>query len=117
MKKLPFGCRLLRQLPPMSEGELLRQVLELARLRGWLSFHARPGRTAKGWRTPVQGAGAGFPALVLVRGTTLLFVELKADRGRLRRNQEVWLNLLRAAGQRVHVWRPSQWSDIEEVLA
>jgi len=107
--------RPLTTLPPMTEDAFLKQVIDLAKLRGWQVHHARPGRTLKGWRTPVQG-DAGFPDLVLCRPPQTIFVELKTDKGRLRRNQEVWLRLLRAAGQRAHVWRPSMWTQIEEAL-
>src|SRR5262245_42102129 len=49
------------------EEALLRQILQLARLWGWASYHQRPARTARGWRTALSGC-AGFPDLVLVRG-------------------------------------------------
>ena len=105
-------------LKPLSEAAFTRQVLELARLRGWRTFHVRPARTRKGWRTPVQGDGTGFPDLVLVRYKTeeLLFVELKAEKGKMRVEQLHWTVDLRLAGQRVYVWRPSDWPQIEEVL-
>ncbi len=105
----------MKKLPPLSEDQFLRQVLQLARLRGWLAHHGRPAWTNKGWRTPIQG-DAGFPDLVLVRKQTVIFAELKSESGRCRRNQEVWLNLLRAAGQQVHTWRPSDFPAIQEIL-
>jgi hypothetical protein len=54
-------------LPPPTEREFQRQVIDLARLLGWRCAHFRPGRTARGWRTPVQADGAGFPDLQPVR--------------------------------------------------
>jgi VRR-NUC domain-containing protein len=99
----------------MTEEEFLRQVIRLAKLRGFAVHHGRPGRTNKGWRTPIQG-DAGFPDCVLIRGNVIIFAELKTDCGRLRRNQETWLHLLRQAGQRAYCWRPSDWSAIEEIL-
>lgn len=70
----------------MTEAELQRLVTDLATALGWKWVHFRPGRTERGWRTPVEGPlGAGWPDLVLVRtGASireLLFVELKGSRG------------------------------------
>jgi hypothetical protein len=45
----------------LSEAAFTDAVIELARLGGWRVAHFRPARTASGWRTPVQGDGAGFP--------------------------------------------------------
>jgi hypothetical protein len=101
----------------MTEAAFQRQVLTLARLCRWRTFHARPARTARGWRTAVAGDGTGFPDLVLCRGPQLLFVELKASRGRLSAEQQAWLAALRAAGQDVRLWRPSDWPAIETTLS
>ncbi len=100
----------------MTEAEFQTQVLQLARLLGWRTAHFRPARTAHGWRTAVSGDGAGFLDCILVRGSLVLFVELKADRGRLRVEQEAWLEALRLAGQQVYIWRPADWPEIERVL-
>ena len=103
--------------PSGPEEALLTQVLALARLTGWLTFHARAGRTAHGWTTPLQGDGKGFPDLVLFhpRRALLAFVELKSDVGCLTADQRRWLSALHGAfpGLRALVWRPSQWPDIE----
>ena len=95
----------------MKESELLDNVLQLAKLRGWLAAHFRPAQTRRGWRTAVSGDGAGFPDLVMVRKDRCLFVELKSERGKLSPNQETWLGFLTGANQRgrVYVWRPSDW--------
>ncbi len=101
---------------PPSEAAFMRTVLAYARLRGWTVAHFRPAKTAHGWRTAVQGDGAGFPDLVLVRGPRLLFVELKTDLGRLTDAQQRWLNRLLTAEQIALIWRPSDWSAIEKCL-
>lgn len=100
-----------------SERALQAQVIALARLYGWRVAHFRPARTAKGWRTPVEGDGAGFPDLILVRGTELLAVELKGPRGRLTAAQGAWLVALEAAGAEIHEWRASDWGDIQRRLS
>lgn len=102
----------------MTERELQSAVIETARLLGWRVAHFRPAMTSKGWRTPVEADGAGWPDLVLVRGTRLIFVELKSSTGRLSVEQVEWKAALTLAGQTVYVWRPTDWvhGAIEEVM-
>lgn len=94
--------------PQMSESDLLKCVLDLAKVYGWRSYHARPAMTAKGYRTPVQGDGKGFFDLVLVKMGRVIFVELKTERGWLTPEQAAWGW---EAFEMAHVWRPSQWHD------
>jgi hypothetical protein len=97
----------------VTECKFLAQVLQLAKLYGWKTFHCRPARTANSWRTPVQGDGKGFPDLVLVKGDRLLFAELKASKGRTTLEQDDWLAALGAVpGVSVHLWRPEDWGAI-----
>ena len=103
-------------MPGPSEAEFLRQILQLARLRGWRVAHFRAAGTAAGWRTPCQADAAGFPDLVLCRGKRLLWVEVKTDGGRLRGEQTLWLRALQAAGQTAIVWQPSMCKEIEAAL-
>lgn len=101
----------------MSEPEFQAAVIEAARLLGWRVAHFRPARTRRGWRTPVQGDGRGFPDLVAVhpgRGV-LLVRELKAGgRAKLSREQAAWLADFEACGVDVGVWRPDDWDEIDE---
>jgi hypothetical protein len=99
-----------------SEREFQAQVIALARLRGWLVAHFRAARTAKGWRTAVQGDGAGFPDLLMVRGAVLLVAELKSDTGTLTPAQSAWLAAFSAAGVLAFCWSPRDWPTIERVL-
>jgi len=103
------------KLPPQSESSLQKQVIDLARLHGWLVHHVRPAMTAKGYRTPLQG-DTGFPDCVLLKPPRLLFVELKAEKGRLSDEQTVWLLQLKASGADARIWRPADWDEIEAVL-
>lgn len=100
----------------LTEAAFTRQVIELAKIRGWRSLHIRPARTAKGWRTPVQGEGKGFPDLLLVRGQRLLAAELKVKGRKLTPEQEAWLTALEGAGVAVYRWTPEDWPLIEAVL-
>lgn len=138
--------------PRLTEAQFLRQVTELATLRGWLYVHFRPAMTTKGWRTPVSGPlGAGWPDLVLLRQRRLIFAELKAERGRLSEQQASVMEalgalmfeypevpedfpiprqrsyldgvfhgldkaLVEAPKIEVCIWRPADWTLIEETL-
>jgi hypothetical protein len=76
-----------RQLPPAPEAGFTRQVLALARLRGWRTARFRPAGTTRGWRTAVRGDGVGFPDLVLLKGGLLPVAELKVGNNRLNLQQ------------------------------
>lgn len=89
----------------VTEQQWQRTVMEAAAALGWLCFHVYDSRRSE----------AGLPDLLLVR-ERVIFVELKTMRGRLRREQRAWLAALRAAGQEVWIWRPSDWPTVERVL-
>ena len=92
----------------MSEKEFQSQIIQLAKLCGWLTHHHYDSRRS----TP------GFPDLVLVHAKRglLLFVELKTDTGRVTTEQRYWLDSLLAAGQDARLWRPRDWSAIVTIL-
>ena len=94
----------------MTERELQTAIIECARLLGWHVAHFRPAETSKGWRTPVEADGAGFPDLVLAHARGgLLIRELKSAVGKVSPEQAVWLELFKRAGVDVGVWRPAEW--------
>jgi hypothetical protein len=119
-----------------SEAQFQQQVEQLAKAYGWKVFHApdnRPGRNGK-----VQRVTAGFPDLVLVRGTELVFAELKTDKGRVRPEQAEWISALQAvstalagvfafleedigvappAAVDAYVWRPADFDELHARLA
>jgi len=90
-----------------TEAQFQAAVIELAQRCGWLAYHIPDSRRA---------TSPGFPDLVLVRGSRLLFVELKTARGRVRPEQMVWLSALCAAGVRAFVCRPKDWGVLEQEL-
>lgn len=100
----------------MSEEQWSEQVIAYASLRSWLVAHFRPARTAHGWRTPVSADGKGFPDLVLVRDRAVL-VELKSVKGTLTEEQARWLEALKRADVEHYLWRPTDWPEVERVLA
>lgn len=92
-------------LTDVSEKVFQAQVIEVARLTGWLCYHS--------W-TSIHSE-PGYPDLTLVRpdGSGLIFAELKTERGRITASQSRWLDALRANGVAAPVWRPH---DIDEIL-
>ena len=94
----------------MTEKAFSQQVVDLARLTGW-----RVARWPT-WRP--TGTDPGVPDLLLVRQRQLVFAELKTDSGKPTPAQSEWLaDLGRVHGVHVHLWRPSDWPQIEAMLA
>ena len=90
-----------------SEKQFQAQVVELARYSGFLIYHTFDSRRS----------ASGFPDLVLVRPPTVLFAELKTETGRIRPEQQKWLDALEGCESiEVRLWRPSEWEEIERML-
>ncbi len=90
-----------------SEKDFQAQILDLARLAGFLVYHTHDSRRS----------APGFPDLVLVRPPVVLFVELKSESGKLRPEQKAWLDALRACESvEAYLWRPGDWPEIEKTL-
>jgi len=101
----------------ISEDAFLRQVLGLAKWFKWTTAHFRPGMTKRGrYITAVQGNGAGFPDLVLVRSPRVIFAELKSAKGKLSADQDGWLLALAGTPIESYVWRPAQIDEVERIL-
>lgn len=101
----------------VPEAAFTTQVLGEAKRRGWRSAHFRPAQNARGdWRTPVAGDGKGWPDLVLLRADRVVVAELKKVGEYPRPDQRAWLDAWRAVGAEVHVWRPTDWDAIAQVL-
>ena len=104
-----------------SETEFQKHVIALSQGLGFVVAHFRNVRVQRAngsvsYQTPVQADGAGFPDLVVAGHGRVVFVELKANKGRIRPEQEAWINMLREGGATVFVWKPKQWSEIAELL-
>ena len=104
------------RLASMSESAFQKHVIALAKHHAWRVAHFRPARTSKGWRTAVSADGAGFPDLILTRGTRLIAAELKRKGGKLTDLQDQWLNAFTDAGAEAYLWTPDDIEDIENVL-
>jgi VRR-NUC domain len=92
--------------PRQTERAFMESVFKLARMLGWACYHTYDSRRSEG----------GFPDAVMLKRPRVLFVEFKADRGKLTDAQRAWLDELRACGQEAYVWRPKHWAAIEKVL-
>ena len=104
-----------------TEKQFTDDVIALAKRCGWRVAHFRPAKTAKGWRTAVQGDGKGFPDIVCLRGWHMIVAELKVGKNKSTPEQDAWLDDFRkldnmATWVKVYEWRPADWKTIEEVL-
>jgi hypothetical protein len=109
----------------LTEKELLACVIETAHIYGWKVAHFRSVPVKRGkrvvWETPVQADGAGFPDLCMVRGSKIIFAELKVGKNKASSEQEDWLIALDAVSEDVdaYLWREKDWleGEIPRVLA
>ena len=102
-----------------SERLFQAQVIQLAKLNGWMVFHPRKMQTQDGrWLTAVQG-DAGFPDLVFAHpgGRGIIYAELKADRGKLTDLQKHWTSALKINGAEIYIWWPNDIDAIAKRLA
>jgi hypothetical protein len=89
-----------------TERAFQASVIRYAELMGWTCHHHYDSRRSS----------PGLPDLLLVRRPRVVWAELKSERGRLTPDQRAWIEELRACGQEVFLWRPSDWEKIERVL-
>lgn len=91
----------------MSEAELQGVIIEMAELYGWVWHHETDSRRTR----------PGFPDLVLVRPPTVMFIECKTVRGRIRPDQQTWLDALEGCDRVVSsVVRPGDLDDLTTAL-
>jgi hypothetical protein len=107
--------------PGETEAGFTTAVIALARLHGWMVYHALPLRTKAGeWRTGTQG-DVGFPDVIAVKAAggrvgRLVVAELKVKTA-VTPQQDIWLNRFATVpGVEVYVWRPHQWNEILAVF-
>lgn len=100
-----------RQAHPMTEAELKREVVKMAKAKGW-AVHETPQIKP---RRPVKGQSNGYPDLTLARDEEVLFLELKDQTGIVDVEQVRWMMAL----PRYEVIRPSDLSRgrVDELLA
>lgn len=101
----------------MKEREFGRWLEAVLKEHGWLWKHDETAIRQSGkWSTPLRGH-RGFPDYFAIRDRRVVAAEIKSDTGRLRPEQVIWLDALRALGHiEVYVWRPADKEEILEVL-
>ena len=93
----------------VTEREFQATVIEMARAFGWRVYHTHDSRRSD----------PGFPDLTMARKGRILFMELKAEKGKPTEAQLDWLLALRSSfSVNVHValYRPSDMPRIVELL-
>jgi hypothetical protein len=88
-----------------TEKEFMAAVKQEAEVHGWLV-----------WHFPNALINPCVPDLFLFRDGVLVLAELKTERGKLSVNQARMMLDLDAHGIVVHLWRPSDWPEIEAIL-
>jgi hypothetical protein len=109
-------------LPKITERAWMGQVLKLANLFSWKSWHDRATnfpRACPHCKHPLRMIrnAAGWPDLFLLRGDTLIVAELKTDRNYPTPEQREWLDAFRQVRRVVVVvWKPRNAQEVAEVL-
>lgn len=103
-------CNVRKTRPPLpTEDECEDAIIAAAKLANWKVHAERKAGAGSNWRTPIKG-DRGYPDLTMVKGTTLLFIELKRDgTGRIGPGQDEWIDALDLVPgvQAMIVWVPS----------
>ena len=105
----------------MPERDLQSLVVSRATAHGWHVWHDNATNHRAACRqcgAPVSQARnrKGLPDLLMVRDR-VVWAELKTERGTCTPEQRAFLDQLQAAGQEVHVLRPSDIGRLDDLLA
>lgn len=93
---------------PDSEAAFQQQITNLATWYGFtLQYHTHDSRRSN----------PGWPDLVLCRPPEVLFIEVKTAKGRIRPEQQEWVDSLVACGLEAMIIRPADFDQIHERLA
>ena len=89
-----------------TEKQFQDSIMELCELLNIIAFHSGD---------PRRDSVAGFPDLVLI-GKRVIYVELKTEKGRTSKSQDIMHTRLNKSGVEFYLWRPSDWNEIKTVL-
>ena len=111
----------------LTEAQWQSQIVDLAELHGWRTHHDRGD-----YRNCIAG-DPGFPDLCMTRRGRVVFAEVKSTRGVATLAQALWLaaftdtdwqgwlsgetSAVETGHVGVYIWRPSDLSKVQEVLA
>lgn len=93
-------------------------MIETAHRFGWWAVHFPTSTVgAKGsFRTAYLGDGKGFPDIVAIKASRLLFAELKVGRNTTTAEQDEWAQKLLLTGVEMYLWTPDDVREIDQVL-
>ena len=91
---------------PITEKDLQRQVEDLLKRFKWNYYHT--------WNS--RHSVPGFPDVIALRRGRCLAVELKKEDEMPTPEQVDWLGAFSEVAFEVHVWRPSDFEKIVEIL-
>ena len=91
-----------------TEAEWSRTFKQLLTTLGWTGYHT--------WMSRFSEAGYPDWTCFSVRQQRVIWVELKSETGKVSQAQQKWIDALRACGQEVYVWRPSDFEEAAEIL-
>lgn len=105
-----------------SEYEFQEEIWKWAELHGWFVMGVRPVRVQRAngdvyYQTPFFAHGKGWPDLTLVRGSEIVFCEVKTAKGRTSAEQDAWLDRLQRTGAAAGVCSPNEWPRFKKKLA
>ena len=78
-----------RGLPRLTEAQFTAQVIRLAMLYGWQVCHFRPAKTARGWRTAIQGH-VGAPDIIAARNGRVIGADNCFGTGMKPKKEYMW---------------------------
>lgn len=93
-------------MPEETEEQFLQAVRGYAHALGWKTWHHRRSK----------GTTPGWPDVQFVRVPEFFVAEFKRQKGKTSAAQDETLDQLQQCGVEVHVWRPSDWPEIEKRL-
>ena len=96
-----------QQQAPITEKAFQAQIVDAATRLGWHCFHVYDSRRSS----------TGFPDLELIRGATMLRLEVKSEKGIVKAPQQAYVDRLNQVKYVVaDVVRPSHWDEVLDTL-
>lgn len=90
----------------MREKDFQSRVTDMCDWLGLRYYHTYDSRRSN----------PGFPDLVIMGPHHVIFVELKATKGRVSKAQQEWIDGLGRAGQDAYIWYPEDWPVVQKML-
>lgn len=91
----------------VTEAQFQSALLEMGERLKWMCYHVYDSRRSV----------PGFPDIVAVHPDYgVVFLELKTVKGRVKPEQQRWIDTLTAAGQRAYIVRPTDMDFLESMF-